>query len=71
MRPAKEASHISIDAIYKSDGEIPESLLLGCGVPDSIIAQIPALVGALQPIQFLFLLHKLQHQGRGICQATA
>jgi len=45
-------SHISIDTIYKSNGQIPESFLLGCGVPDSFIAQIPALVGALRPIQF-------------------
>jgi hypothetical protein len=45
-------SHVSIDTIYKSAGEIPEAFLLGCGVPDSFIAQIPALVGALRPIQF-------------------
>jgi hypothetical protein len=45
-------SDFSIDTIYKSEGEIPESFLLGCGVPDSFIAQIPALIGALQPIQF-------------------
>jgi hypothetical protein len=45
-------SHISIDTIYESGGMIPEAFLLGCGVPDSFIAQIPALVGALQPIQF-------------------
>jgi uncharacterized protein YjbI with pentapeptide repeats len=45
-------SFISIETIYRSEGEIPESFLLGCGVPYSFIAQIPALVGALQPIQF-------------------
>jgi hypothetical protein len=45
-------SYISIDTIYKSEGHIPEPFLLGCGVPDSFIAQIPALIGALQPIQF-------------------
>jgi hypothetical protein len=46
------SSPVSIDTIYKSRGKIPEAFLLGCGVPDSFIAQIPALVGALQPIQF-------------------
>jgi hypothetical protein len=45
-------SFLSIDTIYRSEGEIPEAFLLGCGVPDSFIAQIPALIGALQPIQF-------------------
>jgi uncharacterized protein YjbI with pentapeptide repeats len=45
-------SYVSIETIYKSDGKIPAAFLPGCGVPDSFIAQIPALVGALQPIQF-------------------
>jgi len=45
-------SEVSISTIYKSEGKIPEKFLLGCGVPESFIAQIPALVGALQPIQF-------------------
>ncbi len=46
------ASDVSISTIYNSEGKIPEKFLLGCGVPESFIAQIPALVGALQPIQF-------------------
>jgi hypothetical protein len=46
------ASDISISTIYKSAGNIPEAFLLGCGVPESFIAQIPALVAAMQPIQF-------------------
>jgi len=45
-------SEISISTIYKSEGKIPEAFLLSCGVPESFIAQIPALVGAVQPIQF-------------------
>jgi hypothetical protein len=45
-------SAISIGSIYLSEGNIPEIFLRGCGVPDSLITQIPALVGAMQPIQF-------------------
>jgi hypothetical protein len=45
-------SLISVDTIYESEGEIPEAFLVGCGVPDSFIIQIPALVAAMQPIQF-------------------
>jgi uncharacterized protein YjbI with pentapeptide repeats len=45
-------SNLSIDAIYASEGLIPEAFLLGCGVPESFIAQISALVGAVRPIQF-------------------
>ena len=45
-------STIGIDTIYKSHGKIPEVFLRGCGVPESFIVQIPALVAALEPIQF-------------------
>jgi hypothetical protein len=33
-------------------GRIPEHFLRGCGVPDSVIAYIPSLIGSLSPIQF-------------------
>lgn len=45
-------SSVGIDTIYKSRGIIPEKFLHGCGVPESLIMQIPALVAALEPIQF-------------------
>jgi hypothetical protein len=45
-------SSIGIDTIYKSRGNIPEKFLRGCGVPEEFIIQIPALIAALQPIQF-------------------
>ena len=45
-------SEISISTIYYSQGQIPEVFLRGCGLPESFIIQIPALVAAMQPIQF-------------------
>lgn len=45
-------STIGIDTIYKSRGEIPKVFLRCCGLPESFIVQIPALIGALEPIQF-------------------
>jgi hypothetical protein len=45
-------STIGIDTIYESQGNIPEVFLRGCGVPEPFIAQIPALVAALEPAQF-------------------
>jgi hypothetical protein len=45
-------STVGIDTIIKSAGKIPEAFLRGCGVPDVWIANIPALLGAMQPIQF-------------------
>jgi hypothetical protein len=45
-------SEISISTIYRSEGKIPEEFLSGCGLPDEFIAQIPALVAAVRPIQF-------------------
>lgn len=46
------SSGISINTIYLSGGRIPEVFLRGCGVPESFIIQIPALIAAAQPIQF-------------------
>jgi hypothetical protein len=45
-------SEVSTSTIYQSEGKIPEKFLRGGGIPESFIAQIPALVGAVQPIQF-------------------
>jgi TIR domain/Pentapeptide repeats (8 copies) len=45
-------SIIGIDVIYYSKGKIPEVFLRGCGIPESFIVQIPALVGSIEPIQF-------------------
>jgi hypothetical protein len=45
-------SEISISTLYKSGGNIPESFLRGCGVPDDFITFIPSLFGIQQAIQF-------------------
>jgi uncharacterized protein YjbI with pentapeptide repeats len=41
---------VGIDTIYRSKGEIPESFLRGCGVPDDFITFAKSLVTS--PIQF-------------------
>ncbi|HKP02538.1 MAG TPA: toll/interleukin-1 receptor domain-containing protein [Chthoniobacterales bacterium] len=45
-------SAIGIDTIYESKGNIPESFLRDCGVPESFITQMYSLVGAEDGIQF-------------------
>ena len=45
-------STIGIDTIYQSRGNVPEIFLRRCGVPESFIVQITALVASTQPIQF-------------------
>jgi uncharacterized protein YjbI with pentapeptide repeats len=45
-------SEISLSTIYRSEGKIPKVFLHGCGMSETFIAQIPALVTALEPIQF-------------------
>jgi hypothetical protein len=45
-------STIGIDTIYKSRGNIPESFLRGCGVPEGFITQMRSLVEAVDGIQF-------------------
>jgi len=41
-------SYLTVDAIYRSQGEIPEVFLRGCGVPDDMIAFIHGIRGAIQ-----------------------
>jgi hypothetical protein len=45
-------STIGIDTIILSHGKIPEIFLRDAGIPSSIIEQIPALIGSLNPIDF-------------------
>lgn len=45
-------STVGVDTLYKSAGNIPESFLRGCGIPDEFIAYLPSLAGAKQAIQF-------------------
>src|SRR5438270_10413515 len=47
-------SSIGIDTIIRSHGKIPEIFLRKAGVPQSIIKQIPALIGSLKPIDYYF-----------------
>jgi uncharacterized protein YjbI with pentapeptide repeats len=45
-------SEISISTLIRSRGQIPESFLRGCGLPEAWIEHIPSLIGMMQPIQF-------------------
>jgi hypothetical protein len=45
-------STIGMDTIIFSHGKFPEIFLRGAGVPQSIIEQIPALIGSLKPIDY-------------------
>lgn len=45
-------SSIGVDTLYLSSGNIPESFLRGCGVPDDFITFIPSHFGIQQAIQF-------------------
>jgi hypothetical protein len=45
-------STIGTDTLFRSGGKIPERFLRGCGVPEELIAYLPALIGSMSPIQF-------------------
>lgn len=45
-------STVGIDTIYRSAGQISESFLRGCGVPNALIEYLPSLIAAMQPIQY-------------------
>lgn len=45
-------STIGFDTIFLSKGRIPEKFLREAGLPNSVIEQIPALIGSLKPIDY-------------------
>jgi hypothetical protein len=45
-------SSVSVDTLIRSQDAIPEVFLRDCGIPDVWIANIPALISAMNPIQF-------------------
>jgi uncharacterized protein YjbI with pentapeptide repeats len=45
-------STIGIETLIKFKGQIPESFLRGCGLPEQWIEYIPSMLGMLDPIQF-------------------
>jgi len=45
-------SHIGIETIYRSHGQIPESFLRKAGVPESFLTNMRALVESMSPIDF-------------------
>ena len=72
-------SIISINTIYRSDGNISDEFLRGAGVPEDFITHMPSLVVGAQPIQFYSCFISYSHadkpfarrlhdalQGRGI-----
>lgn len=62
-------SSIGVDTLYLSAGKIPDVFLRGCGVPEPFIAQLPALVAALEPIQFYscFISYSSKDEGFAEC----
>src|SRR5690349_19412779 len=45
-------SIVSIDAIFRSQDDIPEAFLRGAGVPEPLIANAKGLIAEMEPIQF-------------------
>lgn len=62
------ASEIGIETLYMSQGKIPEVFLRGCGVPDALIANLPALIGAQEPIQFYSCFISYSHADEAFAQ---
>lgn len=61
-------SEINISTIYLSEGNIPEAFLRGCGVPESLIVQIPSLVAAMQPAQFYSCFISYSHSDKSFAR---
>ncbi|MEP7284384.1 MAG: toll/interleukin-1 receptor domain-containing protein [Chloroflexota bacterium] len=48
-------SSIGIDTLYRSQGKLPEIFLLGCGVPDTLIAFQKSLIGSAIELYSCFI----------------
>lgn len=46
------ASEISINTVYRSEGQIPKVFLRGCGVPEDFITYMPSLTVTVRAIDF-------------------
>jgi hypothetical protein len=46
------SSHVGIDTLYRSRGDVPENFLRGAGVPEPFIANMKNLVDAMSPVEF-------------------
>ncbi len=55
-------SSVGIDTLYLSQCSFPDSFLRGCGVPDGFLEYLPALLAAVQPIQFYSCFISYSHQ---------
>jgi TIR domain/Pentapeptide repeats (8 copies) len=57
-------STLGIDTLFRSNGNIPEAFLRGCGVPEHLIENQKALIGSIKPIQFYscFISHSSKDQ---------
>jgi hypothetical protein len=45
-------STVGVDTLVLSRRQIPEAFLRGCGVPETLIAYLPDIIGGMAPIQF-------------------
>ena len=59
-------SSIGIDTLYKSQGQIPEIFLRGCGVPAEFIRRLPSFIN--QPIQFYSGFISYTHEDKSFAQ---
>jgi hypothetical protein len=57
-------STVGVDTLFRSRGKIPEAFLRGCGVPETLIAYLPSIIGGMEPIQFYscFISYSTQDQ---------
>jgi hypothetical protein len=61
-------STIGVDTIYRSMGNIPETFLRGCGVPENFITHMGSLVAGTQPIQFYSCFISYSHANKSFAR---
>src|SRR5262247_3447379 len=59
----RSPSSIGIDAIYQSEGRIPDAFLRGAGVPENCITYMPSLIGKTFDFYSCFISYSAKNQG--------
>ena len=61
-------SSIGVDTLYRSKGKIPETFLRGCGVPETLIVQLPSLLAAESDAEFYSCFISYSHHDKSFAQ---
>lgn len=62
------SSSLGVDVLFRSGNKISDAFLRGCGIPETVIVNLRALVTGIEPIQFFSCFISYAHADRRFAQ---